>query len=571
MCKTQQPCAFLTLTIVMAVSIFVLTLLNMIFSIVSPKKDAFIEVSSLINYDIKTSKNFLSGIDFNETFIGQNTGFGQTGRIESNCYAGYCEIDSNKVYDVNCSDTCLYSKAYSTKGYCYIDGKQCQTYCSSGSSYGDVSKCATYNKIDNWKGYQSKFVYTNYTFLLLNDTVTYNEECHTGYKQCGILNKEHDKFCVRTYEECPINKIVVKDSQNPPTDFKYTEVKLGNKYIYYTNENVDNFLYTFFFSDSDINNYYEEYYENADLIDTDTIYNFLQNNPFLYNAQYSKKSEEQLSQMGSAYLKVVRDKNTDSLEELRNKQDLYNRHKALYSNKTLEEMNSGIITKNNVLMGFSIGAFAYFCLTCFFFITFYAGENDCGARTSNECNCCTRMSPCKNTTLFYCVYLPTVILVFLSFIFVCDHMVVFNTYSNQEYIEEYYTYYYDFFGRTKYSIFEENKFYNSAQFVCLLLAIIFMIIHPILIFLIYGFSHPVKYVEAPRKKIRSAEINTVRYQAPPTYIPPPPVYYQPPPPPHHHHHHPPPPPHGPAIGINFNSPLGSFGAGFGINLPHGFI
>ena len=571
MCGTRQPCAFLTLTIVTSVSIFVVTLLNMIFSIKSPKYKTFLEPSNLTNYDNITSKNFLSEIDFNETFIGQNTGFGQYGKIYDKCFKGYCKINSTNIFNTNCSDACLYLR-YS-KGNCYIDDEQCQAFCSEVSSAGSLGKCATYNKIYNWKGYQSKFEYTNYSFLTLNDTVPYNEECHTGYKQCGVLNNKRDKFCVKTYYDCPINKIVIKDSQSPPTDFNYTEKKIGNKYIYYTKESINNFVYMGFFAESDGYNNYEKYAPYSEVVDTDTFYNFIQNNPFLYDGQYSKSSEAELSQKGYAYLKLFKDKTMTSLEDLKKKQEIYNKHKALYSNKTLEEENSSIIAKNYVLMGCGIGAFSYFFLFIPFFTPLYMNDSDCGARRGEigDLCCCRNMSPCKNTTLFFCLCLPTVISILISFIIVCINKVIFNTYSNQEYIEEYYTYYYDFFERTKYYVFEENKFYNSAQFVCLLLAIIFMIIHPILIFLIYGFSHPVKYVEAPRKKIRSAEINTVRYQAPPTYIPPPPVYYQPPPPPHHHHHHPPPPPHGPAIGINFNSPLGSFGAGFGINLPHGFI
>ena len=171
MCKSPQPCAFLTLSTIMVLAIFVLTLLNMIFTIQYPSCTTFVE-PKLVDYDIAISQSYLSDIEFIESYDNQGTGFGQTGDIKKKCYEGYCHISSHIIYDVNCSYACLYSQ-----NYCFINGEKCNQNCSLYSSQTEIGKCAYYNKIYYWKGYQSNLVLTNYSFSILNDTVTYKEDC----------------------------------------------------------------------------------------------------------------------------------------------------------------------------------------------------------------------------------------------------------------------------------------------------------------------------------------------------------------------------------------------------------
>ena len=74
------------------------------------------------------------------------------------------------------------------------------------NSYENNSVCHDYNEIKYWRG--EKMNLTIKTFVSqLKDIITENTTCDEGYKQCGYLNKEKDKLCLRDNETCPINKI----------------------------------------------------------------------------------------------------------------------------------------------------------------------------------------------------------------------------------------------------------------------------------------------------------------------------------------------------------------------------
>ena len=555
MCE-HQPRAFVKLSLFACLCIFVLTLLNMIFAAVYPEEDFFKE-PKLLNYDFVTSQSYLTDFNFNESYgdIKENydrgVGYGITGTTKQKCVQGFCDQSSKRIYNKNCSYACLFSE-----NYCYVNDQKCSASCSNSISGDGVSGCVYYNKIYYWKGYSLEESKDFYNFSVLNDTVPYNEECHNGYKQCGFLNEEKDKLCVKSYIECPINKIVVKDNnENPPTDFNYTERKLGDKYFYYTNEDVNNFIFLGFFADSDINNYYKDYDQYMEVVENDSIHNFLQYNPYLYDGKYKKKSEEELSKIGKAYLKLIKKANIKTLETFKNLQNIYIKHKTLYTEKILNEMNTKLLNKRGVLLGFGISIFSSFVGIFFFVILIYIGVTDGGKNCS-----CFKMNPWRNTILFYLIYLPTIILIIISFILTCIQKNDFETYSEKEYIKEYYTFHTYNNGTVQKNVyyFNDGEVFNFLQFICLLLAMIIMAIHLFLMYLIYGLriwvndSTNIDY----NNNASSANYAVQSVQQP--------LYYQPPPP---HHHH----PHGPGVEINFQEPHGLFSAGVDIRLPHGFI
>ena len=279
-----------------------------------------------------------------------------------------------------------------------------------------------------------------------------------------------------------------------------------------------------------------------EIIETDSIYNFLKYNPFLYDRKYAQKSEEELSKIGKAYLKLIKKANIKTLETFKNLQNIYIKHKTLYSEKILNEMNSNFSIKQDILFGCGIGAFCYFLLSCIMFIPIYIILCDCG----NNCPIANvNMNPWKNTLLFYLVYLPSVLLVLFSFIIVCIQKINYGIYSKKEYIKEYYNYKSYNYDEKENSYFEKGQYLNNVQFICLLLAIIIMAIHLILMYLIYG-----KRIYVNNSVINTTEISNINYndnpgsadfaaynsvqnvEQPINYQPPPPpqpINYQPPP------------------------------------------
>ena len=474
MCQTCQPAAFLTLTIILTIALFVLTLLNMIFSLNYPYGKSFAEPSNLTNYDNFTSQSFLSELEFNESYTDQGMSYGLTGVNKIRCFEGYCR--SSMIVNINCSEACLYSQ-----DSCNENGKECEAWCRETIWKSDKTRCAEFNKVYSWKGYQSNYLFSYYNFSVLNDTVPLGENCHNGYKQCGYLNLKKDKLCIKSYRDCPINKIVVKNiTEDPPSDYDYEKVLLSDKYIYYTNQNVDNYLYEGLFADSNINDYYDNNEVYNEIIDTDSIYNFLKYNPFLYDGKYSNKAEKELSKIGKAYLRLGK-KNFKSLEEFKKLQEIYIRHKTLYTDKILNEMNSNASNKQDILSVFGIVAFAYFGGVNFYFIPLYSSVADCG----KKCSCC-RLTPLKSMILFSFVFSPSIISILISFGIVSVQKIIFNSYLNKDYINEYFYCSTEYYSREIHCNFEDIQFYNQGQFICLLLSIIIMITYVILMYLIYS-------------------------------------------------------------------------------------
>ena len=85
-----------------------------------------------------------------------------------------------------------------------------------------------------------------------------------------------------------LNKIEITDTNIPPSStFNYKSYKIGDKYIFYTNENVNGYL---------IQNLNHIYYQNngpveiPNRIDSDTFKNVLKYNPDTYSGKFSLKN-----------------------------------------------------------------------------------------------------------------------------------------------------------------------------------------------------------------------------------------------------------------------------------------
>ena len=115
----------------------------------------------------------------------------------------------------------------------------------------DLHDCPTKQKIDikQWKyqTFYTKDVKVSYK-TLLEHSVSSNEQCESGYKQCGILNTKGDKLCLKKSQECPINYLKVTSSEsnydiNDIEDYNALSYSsyfnLGESYLHYSNKAVD--------------------------------------------------------------------------------------------------------------------------------------------------------------------------------------------------------------------------------------------------------------------------------------------------------------------------------------------
>ena len=86
--------------------------------------------------------------------------------------------------------------------------------------------------------------YSNMIYsTLIKDSVKKGEDCPINYKKCGILDTLDNIMCIKVEEKCPINLILIDDKEESPSNYsqyKFTNIKISNKYLHYTNEAIDN-------------------------------------------------------------------------------------------------------------------------------------------------------------------------------------------------------------------------------------------------------------------------------------------------------------------------------------------
>ena len=490
MCCPNVSGLFITFSVITYIAVFTLTLLNMIFSIITPKQYETFKTVQYTDYTIPVTYSFLVNLEFGEN-LEDETDYGATGSVTSVCYTGFCTIDGKKASSANCTQACFDSltQCYNSNGV-KCTSMSCQNYYSSNVNY----KCIPHNTIYKWRNYEVKQELSKYKFTPLYHIIEKGESCKSGYKVCGKINDENE-LCLSEDDEngCPINKIVVDTSSSSPSDYKYTTKKLGDKYIHFTNQNTNGYVYRSLIVDSDYSYYTSENYEK---LDSDSFSNFFKYNPYIYDGKFNKYNtwHKDFSSSWKAYLKKYRFGLAITLEQMKLKQKEYQEKSEIYSTENIKKMNDNVKSFKGVLMGFGIASFSCFACIAIFFIPIYSSMgcgNDCSKSCNCDCELCENITPMKRVLLFYLVCIPTVIFSILAFFFTLSKKSTYSEYSSMEYIN-------DYKNITKknryddedYDFFENSITYNNAQFIILLIIVIFIIVYPVLVWLSSPKSEP---------------------------------------------------------------------------------
>jgi len=308
-----------------------------------------------------------------------NDNLGITGKLILDCHIGYCtqEIfhevykiycdDDNdcyegneswteyiKIIDHNCSEQCYEKgendcrcdKPYDEIGICerkkddkYIEGKIC---------YAD-------NEIYFWKGKKYKILNIS-NFSCLNDIILKNEECPEGKKNCGIIDDNENKLCIKSNLKCPINYL---SEQKLSNDF--SSVLIGDKTFYYGNDNTTKRkIIAGLFVDSDL--LLNDDSDKKDIIDNYTISGFLEDNQNLYkdiNLGYNPYETNDIDKKGKSYLRIIYNERNIDLISLRNRRDKLNSYNEINNNS----LNT-LYNKINVII--VLGILSYFSLLLVF-------------------------------------------------------------------------------------------------------------------------------------------------------------------------------------------------------------
>ena len=196
------------------------------------------------------------------------------------------------------------------------------TYSLTDNNCIDLHDCPTKQKIDikEWRShtFYTKDVKVSYK-TLLEHSVSSNEQCESGYKQCGILNTKGDKLCLKKSQECPINYLKVTSSEsnydiNDIEDYNALSYSsyfnLGESYLHYSNKAVDRPIIADlrFAIDEICEGGFEEYCDNYNyeqthyqLIDKISARDFFNRETF----DYSKITYESGKQVGWYYREYI--------------------------------------------------------------------------------------------------------------------------------------------------------------------------------------------------------------------------------------------------------------------------
>ena len=119
--------SFRSLSVLFFLAAFVLTLLNMIYSINNPKNFKAFKYIELTDYTKSINYSFLIGLNFGEDLMDSDD-YGSIGTIQDICFLGTCIINDRKKTTYNCSLSCLkeIDKCFDGDNLC--ESKECDTY-----------------------------------------------------------------------------------------------------------------------------------------------------------------------------------------------------------------------------------------------------------------------------------------------------------------------------------------------------------------------------------------------------------------------------------------------------------
>ena len=312
-----------------------------------------------------------------------------------------------------------------------------------------------------------------------------NGNCDSGYKKCGKINKDGDFLCFEEELECPINDIIVKSTNSPPSDAEYSKYQIGDQFIFYTNQKTDNFMIKYFYInfDTDTNND-----DSLIIIDIDSVSNLSKYND-IYFDEYRTKPK-------TAYLNYVQYFSNFTYEEMLKFQDIYVKKNEIYSKELIDEMNSNVKSHKYLLMAFGIVFLGYIVSICVFFFPIYGAACNCGKACAECCGLCQNITPIKRVSHFYLAFLPCFILMLVSFFITISKKKTYNKYLSMEFINDYKNYKYDPYDKDDITdYFQKSITYNNIQFINLLIIVILLVLYPLIIL-----------ISTPRKRVTDKTI-----------------------------------------------------------------
>ena len=145
MCCPTVSGSFITFTLITMIALFTLTLLNMIFSILTPRKEDAFVMPKYEDYKSPVTITLLDNLKFGQTLQDKNN-YGLTGSSNvKKCFTGMCSTNGrNYLFSANCTKAC-----FASLSECYNqDGQKCvKMECDkSDSNFGE---CIMYNTIYN--------------------------------------------------------------------------------------------------------------------------------------------------------------------------------------------------------------------------------------------------------------------------------------------------------------------------------------------------------------------------------------------------------------------------------------
>ena len=175
---------------------------------------------------------------------------GITGKLKLDCYIGFCSYEKEGFIEIeycepggddcethweeetflestierSCSEHC-----YKTGGHnctCKYHNEQGECLRKKDDVYIEGKVCYCNNSVYFWKG--KKYYYLNKSYSYLDDIILKDEACPKRKKNCGIIDGNGNQLCVLNEDDCPLNYISDKQSNN-----NYNSVLIGNKTFYY--------------------------------------------------------------------------------------------------------------------------------------------------------------------------------------------------------------------------------------------------------------------------------------------------------------------------------------------------
>ena len=193
--------------------------------------------------------------------------------------------------------------------------------------------------VNKWRNTSMKIKRKKFEIEILKDVIWKEDNCRLGYKKCGLVNS-NDSLCLKLGENeaCPINKIFIDNNE---TFGNCKTFKLGEKYIHFSNEEIDDYFFMRFnITDRSLKT----------TLDKDSFENLHKYNPDVWNYY------------GTAYLNAE----YFSLQNKENFEKLIEDYKIIteiYNRETIDDMNEKMGNKTIMALGIII-----FVLTTFFII-----------------------------------------------------------------------------------------------------------------------------------------------------------------------------------------------------------